>query len=69
MLAETALAQGILALRRLVLDLLLLYNAKTTTLTNNLDKLAVVQFVGAEDQLVVSQLVKTSEVIAFEPDY
>jgi hypothetical protein len=37
-----------------VSDLLLLDDAKTTAFANDLDKKAVVQFVGAEDKLVVS---------------
>lgn len=53
-LAETTLAQGVLALGGLVSDLLLLDDAKTTAFANDLDKKAVVQFVGAEDKLVVS---------------
>ena len=41
-LAETTLAQGVLALGGLVPDLLLLDDAKTTAFANDLDEQAVV---------------------------
>lgn len=66
--AKTALAQRIVTLDGFVTNLLLFDNTQATTLTNHLHVFTFIEFVGAEQKLIISQLIVTFRIIALESD-
>lgn len=67
-LAEVALADWVRAFDGLVANLILLEDTCATAFAANVHKVAIVELVGAQKQLVVGQLVETLLVVALESD-
>jgi hypothetical protein len=66
--AEAALTERVIALHRLMPDLLLLDDADTAPFTDDLHKLALVQLMRSEQQLIISQSIIASEIVALKSD-
>ena len=67
-LTEAALAEWIIALERLVFDLLLLGDAQAAPLTDNLHVHTGIKFVHTQQQFIIAKQVVTFQVVALETD-
>jgi hypothetical protein len=67
-LAEVALSQRVVAVNSLMLDLLVLHDSESAAFADNLHEHALVDLVGAQQELIIGELVGAALVGAFEPD-
>ena len=65
-LTKVAFSQRVSALYRLVFNLFLFVDSESTAFANNAHKVAFIEFVGAKDEFIVSQLILALEIVAFK---